>query len=59
MMEFAVSYNITENGNYRIRAFRENAFDIYDGEIQNAGIAFIVLRDFDVKQKKQYRPIEK
>jgi hypothetical protein len=58
MMEFAVSYKITENGNYRVRAFRENAFDIYDGEIQNAGIAFILMKDFDLKQKKQYVPAD-
>ena len=47
MMEFAVSYKLTETGNYRIKAFRENAYDIFDGEIQNSGIAFIFVREFD------------
>lgn len=47
MTEFAVSYKLTEQGNYRIKAFRENAFDIFDGEIQNSGIAFIFVREFD------------
>ena len=47
MTEFAVSYKLTENGRYRIKAFRENAYDIYDGEIQNAGVAFIFIREFD------------
>ncbi|MCK5137163.1 MAG: translocation/assembly module TamB domain-containing protein [Bacteroidales bacterium] len=47
MAEFAVSYQITESGNYHVKAFRENAFDIFDGEIQNAGIAFIFIKEFD------------
>jgi hypothetical protein len=45
--EFAVSYKLTPTGNYRIKAFRENAYDIFDGEIQNSGIAFIFVREFD------------
>ncbi|MCG8307574.1 MAG: translocation/assembly module TamB [Cytophagales bacterium] len=47
MTEFAVSYKLTRTGNYRVKAFRENAYDIFDGEIQNAGIAFIFVREFD------------
>jgi translocation and assembly module TamB len=47
MTEFAVSYKLTEAGNYRIKGFRENAFDIFDGEIQNSGIAFIFIKEFD------------
>jgi len=47
MTEFAVTYNLTEVGNYRIKAFRENAYDLFDGEIQNSGIAFIFIREFD------------
>jgi hypothetical protein len=45
--EFAVSYKLTPTGNYRIKAFRENAYDIFDGEIQNSGVAFIFVREFD------------
>ena len=54
MMEFAVLYQLTENGNYRIKAFRENAFDIYDGEILNAGFALIFIKDIDKKQRRRY-----
>jgi len=52
MTEFAVSYKLTEKGNYRIKAFRENAYDIFDGEIQNSGIAFIFVKEFDSFGKK-------
>jgi translocation and assembly module TamB len=51
MTEFAVSYKLTESGNYRIKGFRENAFDIFDGEIQNSGIAFIFIKEFDSFRK--------
>lgn len=47
MNEFAVSYKLTKSGSYRIKAFSENAYDIYDGEIQKSGIAFIFIKEFD------------
>jgi translocation and assembly module TamB len=56
MTEFAVSYMITKSGNYRIKAFSENSFDIFDGEIQNSGIAFIFIKEFDSFRKKQDNP---
>jgi len=53
MTEFAVSYKLTEAGNYRIKVFRENAWDIFDGEIQNSGIAFIFIKEFDSFRKNK------
>ncbi len=53
MNEFAVSYKLTKSGNYRVKAFSENAYDIYDGEIQKSGIAFIFVKEFDRFKKKQ------
>jgi hypothetical protein len=53
MTEFAVSYKLTESGNYRIKGFRENAYDLFDGEIQNSGIAFIFIKEFEGFKKKQ------
>ncbi|NJN25484.1 MAG: hypothetical protein HC819_05725 [Cyclobacteriaceae bacterium] len=54
--EYAVSYNITKSGNYRIKAFRENAYDIYDGEIQNSGLALIFIHEFNHFGKKDSGP---
>jgi hypothetical protein len=45
--EFAVSYKLTPSGNYQIKAFRENAYNVFDGEIQNSGISLIFIREFD------------
>ena len=53
MTEFAVSYKITKSGNYRVKAFSENAYDIYDGEIQISGLAFIFVREFDGPGKRR------
>jgi hypothetical protein len=58
MPEFAVSYKITESGQYRVKAFRENAYDIFDGDIQNAGIAFIFIREFDSFKKKNSNTVQ-
>ncbi len=54
--EFAVFYKLTPSGNYRIKAFQENAFDIFDGEIQNSGLAFIFLREFDSFSRSRQQP---
>ena len=53
MTEFIVQYLLTKNGNYRIKAFRENAFDLIDGEIQNTGFAFIFVIDFGQQNAKK------
>ncbi len=59
MTEFAVSYHITKSGNYRIKAFRENAWDLFDGDIQNSGFAFIFVKEFDSLKRKQRDPESK
>ncbi len=57
--EYSVLYDITESGNYKIKAFRENAYDLFDGEIQNSGIAFIFIKEFDPKNSGQNRDAAK
>ncbi len=52
MTEFIVQYLLTEDGNYRIKAFRVNAFDLMDGEIQNTGFAFMFVIDFGTNNSK-------
>jgi hypothetical protein len=41
-----------------VKAFRENAYDIFDGDIQNAGIAFIFIREFDSFKKKNSNTVQ-
>ena len=45
--QYAILYDITRDGRFRIRGFHENAFDLYDGEITHSGVAFIFTRDFE------------
>lgn len=45
--EFAVIYDLTPGGEFRLKAFRENAYDIFDGEVASSGIAFIIQRNFN------------
>nr|NQU90138.1 translocation/assembly module TamB domain-containing protein [Bacteroidota bacterium] len=55
--EFAVTYDLTENGEYKLRLYRENAYDLFDGEVTYSGIAFILEKSFNSlirhKEKKQ------
>jgi len=59
MTEFIVQYLLTEDGNYRIKAFRENAFDLMDGEIQNTGFAFMFVINFGKNNSKESSKKEK
>jgi translocation and assembly module TamB len=45
--EFSATYDITENGEYRLRLYRENAYDLFDGEVAYSGIAFIIQKSFN------------
>lgn len=51
--EFAVIYDLTPGGEFRLKAFRENAYDIFDGEVASSGIAFIIQRNFNHWRRKQ------
>ncbi|MBE0638960.1 MAG: translocation/assembly module TamB [Bacteroidales bacterium] len=50
--EFAVTYSIDPEGKYKLRVYRENAYDIFDGEVAYSGIAFIFEREFQSILKK-------
>lgn len=62
--EFAVTYDLTESGDYKLRAYRENAYDIFDGEVAYSGVAFILQKSFNHfrmlfrKQKPNQEAIE-
>ncbi len=57
--EFAVTYSLDPEGNYKLRAYRENAYDLFDGEVAYSGIAFIFEKEFNnLKRKKKKEPDE-
>ncbi len=45
--QYAILYDLTRDGRFRIRGFHENAYDLYDGEITNSGVAIMFTRDFE------------
>ncbi len=49
--QYAILYDLTRDGRFRIRGFHENAFDLYDGEITNSGVALIFTRDFEENER--------
>lgn len=53
--QYAISYDLTEDGRYRLRAFHENAFDLYDGEIFNNGVAITHTREWEENAKDRER----
>ncbi|MHC1777950.1 MAG: translocation/assembly module TamB domain-containing protein [Lentimicrobium sp.] len=57
--EFAVIYQLTESGEYKLRAYYEDAYDLFDGDISYSGIALIFEREFDSLKKKKKVKSEK
>lgn len=53
--QYAISYDLTEDGRYRLRLFHENAFDLYDGEIFNNGVAITHTREWEENAKDRER----
>ncbi|MFZ1687024.1 MAG: translocation/assembly module TamB domain-containing protein [Flavobacteriales bacterium] len=49
--QYAIIYNLTRDGRFRLRGYYENAFDLYDGEITDSGIALIHTRDFEENER--------
>ncbi|MDQ3100938.1 MAG: translocation/assembly module TamB, partial [Bacteroidota bacterium] len=49
--QYAIMYDLTEDGRIRLRGFHENAFDLYDGEITRSGIAVMYTKEFEENAK--------
>jgi hypothetical protein len=49
--QYAILYDLTPDGRFRIRGFQENSYDLFDGEIRNSGIAFMFTKDFEENER--------
>lgn len=49
--QYAILYDLTADGRFRIRGFHENAYDLYDGEITNSGVAIMFTKDFEENER--------
>jgi hypothetical protein len=52
--EVAVTYKLTQNGEYKLKAYSQTAYDLFDGDIISSGIAVLFTKEFDsLKRKKK------
>lgn len=49
--QYVVYYDLSKNGPFRLRGFYENAFDLYDGDITDSGIAIQYSKDFEENER--------
>jgi hypothetical protein len=54
--QFAVIYSLTESGEYRLRAYYQNAYDPFDGDFSYSGVALIFEKEFD-SLKRNRKPV--
>lgn len=53
--QYAIAYDVTKDGRLRLRVYHENAYDLYDGELVNNGVAIMLTRDFEKNAKEVER----
>jgi hypothetical protein len=53
--QYAIAYDLTADGRLRLRVYHENAYDLYDGELVNNGVAIMLTRDFEKNAKELER----
>lgn len=49
--QYVVYYDLSKGGPYRLRGFYENAFDLYDGDITDSGVAIQYTKDFEENER--------
>jgi hypothetical protein len=49
----AVTYNLTQNGEYKLKAFSQTAYDLFDGDIISSGLAVMFTREFETLKRKK------
>ncbi|MEI8049058.1 MAG: translocation/assembly module TamB domain-containing protein [Bacteroidota bacterium] len=49
----AVTYKLTEDGEYKLKAFSQTAYDLFDGDIISSGLAVMFTREFETLKRKK------
>jgi hypothetical protein len=49
--QYVVYYDLSKDGPFRLRGFYENAFDLYDGDITDSGVAIQYSKDFEENER--------
>jgi hypothetical protein len=52
--DYKLYYNIDEKGVYKIKAYNLAIYDLFYGDITNAGIGLMYSKDFEGRKKKNY-----
>jgi hypothetical protein len=50
---YAVIYDLTPDGRFRIKAYRENSWDLIDGSIDQTGLSLMYEKEFMLRKKKE------
>ena len=53
-----MTYDLTESGNRKLKAFNNETYDIIYHEVRNTGVALIFIREFDKGAKVNKRKEE-
>ena len=53
--DIAIVYDLTEQGNKKLKLFNNETYDIIYQEIRNTGISLIFIREFDRTRKPKHR----
>jgi hypothetical protein len=51
--DFAIIYDLTEKGDYKLKAFERSAYDIIYKDTRMGGVAVIFIKEFDTYKKER------
>ncbi|MBR9998401.1 MAG: translocation/assembly module TamB domain-containing protein, partial [Cyclobacteriaceae bacterium] len=58
--DFAIKYDLTRKGDYKLKAFNKSSYDIIYKDIRSTGIAIIFVREFDqLSEIRKKRKVDK
>jgi translocation and assembly module TamB len=52
--DYRLYYTIDEDGRYLVKAYNLSIYDLFDGDITNAGVGIMFSKDFEGKKRKNY-----
>ena len=54
--DIAILYDLTEKGDYKLKAFNISSYDVVYKDIRTSGISLIFVKEYNPAHKKKHRP---
>jgi hypothetical protein len=56
--DIAIVYNLTNRGDYKLKAFNVSSYDVVYKDIRTSGISLIFVKEYDPVKKKKHKTVD-